>query len=57
MVITLKIFQQTNNIMATTSTSTRKKTIKVGSTTIRKTVTVSRTTKAPKAPRVKKSKK
>lgn len=42
--------------MATT-TSTRKKTIKVGSTTIRKTVTVSRTVKTPKAPRVKKSKK
>jgi len=45
--------------MATT-TSTRKKTIKVGATTIRKTVTVSRTVKAPKAPkapRVKKSKK
>jgi len=36
------------------TTSTRKKTVKVGSTTIRKTVTVSRTTKAP---RVKKSKK
>jgi hypothetical protein len=43
--------------MAKTTTSTRKKTIKVGSTTIRKTVTVSRTVKTPKAPRVKKPKK
>ncbi len=42
--------------MATT-TSTRKKTIKVGSTTIRKTVTVSKTVKVPKEKKPRKSKK